>query len=564
MGPALGDKTRKVYKVTGPQRSRNGYDYDGDLLTAVSIFTSTRPQLALDRVGNPTYNLSEPSYEYLQKTEESASAGCEFCSIAIKALRREIDSICPGDRDGWIRIALEADQAYLKKSTKSGGATTLLICVSRNRMKVAGEEHLPYEIRATSGPVRLSVAADKGSPAETAGFIHGRFLGVQPSSDNHIEAISQWVDSCKSHRKCTESVSGAATFDFADIDSICIIQSGDDSKDWKAEALKMAHHRIVYFTTDEMFFECRSDYPKTEAQETVGSELARSNQSLETYFKINSLVHTDSLSILWYRIVEMHSSHKLTFPEEDHLMALAVTAEKIREMMMLKDDKDNSVVRQCEYVSGLWLRDVHRGLLWQPKHKNEHCTSLESPPSWSWASFLNDVCWPVNEPCSEPAMTVNALITNDQSIHYLQHSLDDSVSLLTSPRTESQIAIGPFDVDNIKTRLRITARIIPLLVRRDLNYSTRKLNAFTRDWVRSELTGYGRGDANIIYLAQAFLCGPSKDVNEDPNLDLEIESILNAAEWYSVCSLTTPNMFGGWASFEMPRFDISWTLTKAP
>lgn len=165
------------------------------------------------------------------------------------------------------------------------------------------------------------VAAEKSSVAASSKTVCGRYLGNDSSSDGHCAAISEWINECRSHEKCSAPAHGAAaasidnplttrclritkkgvrleetkgtrgsylilshrwgtstnscstttenynarlrgngfgnlTPNFLDaiemarklnysyiwIDSLCTIQSGDNERDWRAEALNMADY----------------------------------------------------------------------------------------------------------------------------------------------------------------------------------------------------------------------------------------------------------------------------------------------------------------------------------
>lgn len=49
------------------------------------------------------------------------------------------------------------------------------------------------------------------SPAALSGDILGRYIGNEPSSASHFETAQGWLESCISHTKCNETVSGSAT-----------------------------------------------------------------------------------------------------------------------------------------------------------------------------------------------------------------------------------------------------------------------------------------------------------------------------------------------------------------
>jgi hypothetical protein len=73
----------------------------------------------------------------------------------------------------------------------------------------------------------------------------------------------------------------------------------------------------------------------------------------------------------WYKIVGQYRKRRLTF-EKDKFPALSGIATEMAERI------------RYTYVAGLWLEDIHAGLLWSTIGTN--CRSQEYvAPSWSWA-----------------------------------------------------------------------------------------------------------------------------------------------------------------------------------
>jgi hypothetical protein len=70
------------------------------------------------------------------------------------------------------------------------------------------------------------------------------------------------------------------------------------------------------------------------------------------------------------------------------------------------------------YVAGLWLRDIHHGLLWEEHHTAAPCTSkAEEAPSWSWASLITLVRWPGSSKSTKGTFRVAGICFKRQRRH---------------------------------------------------------------------------------------------------------------------------------------------------
>jgi hypothetical protein len=70
------------------------------------------------------------------------------------------------------------------------------------------------------------------------------------------------------------------------------------------------------------------------------------------------------------------------------------------------------------YVAGLWIRDIHHGLLWEEHHIAAPCTSqAEEAPSWSWASFIALVRWPGRSKGAKGTFRVTGICFKRQRRH---------------------------------------------------------------------------------------------------------------------------------------------------
>jgi hypothetical protein len=102
---------------------------------------------------------------------------------------------------------------------------------------------------------------------------------------------------------------------------------------------------------------------------------------------------------LWYRLVEIYSATSLTYPEKDRILALAGLAEEMRNILSARNENENRRNHKppgalTAYLAGLWLNDIHHGLLWMQLPSKSPSLRACPAPSWSWASRMGGVTWP--------------------------------------------------------------------------------------------------------------------------------------------------------------------------
>jgi hypothetical protein len=515
------------------------------------------------------------------------------------------------------------------------------------------------------------------SPAARNNDVLGRYPGEDAKSDDYITIIKAWLQTCQSHTRCCQTISGRRSInarraplptrcvevlargfrlretgsetgsyialshrwtsetelcctttenidarrernadwlqtlpktfldalDFARrlgvkyvwVDSLCIIQHGDNGDDWRQESVKMADYyqqslltivatsgsrdhglippkislpptvarlpyrdkngsrqgffyvysynkgvdqqyrssiqeselltrgwvfqewllsrRIVYFTPSGMFIECQAERPHNErgevSQTWPENDLPTADQSLA---KNAFLFETASINSMWYRIVESYSALSLTKPEKDRIVALTGIAKEFREALTeaASGSGPATATVQCglESVSGLWLRDLHRGLLWE--QKPSECTPRRLPelPTWSWASTVCPVIWDdTHNTRIKPEVKVVAVITSEGDV-FSMDSLRQSPGFMPPPPRV-------FDVDNQFACLCMAGKAQRVVVREVFNHE-HDLE------IASSMSGHGVESA--------------KDL------------------WRKVCSYLRPTEITGWASFEHPDY----------
>ena len=155
--------------------------------------------------------------------------------------------------------------------------------------------------------------------------------------------------------------------------------------------------RLLWYTSKGLFFECHTDTPRTDGQEQISYSVAKPD--LRSHLELKATFHFSNPSILefWYHALEVYSACHLTKPDQDRILAVAGLAKEVARI--LGNTKPVGTIPaggQNEiYTSGLWLRDIHHGLLWEESHSAQPWTTrVRGAPSWSWASLMTQVKWP--------------------------------------------------------------------------------------------------------------------------------------------------------------------------
>lgn len=209
------------------------------------------------------------------------------------------------------------------------------------------------------------------------------------------------------------------------------------SRGWVLQE-RLLSRRILHFTESQLFFECAELNPRSECSETVFidprtrcmSELSHTPSAdvsslwhngetafMETTTWDTNISHSDH----WYTIVEQYSGLALSIPKQDRLAAVAGIAEEFQQIL----GKGSTAHRRILYLAGLWLEDIHYGLLW------EACEEGGSPklsgyetPTWSWATYLSVVRWPGGFENMEKSCEILGLIDRDEVLYDLKEGHD--------------------------------------------------------------------------------------------------------------------------------------------
>ncbi|KAF2666143.1 hypothetical protein BT63DRAFT_463287 [Microthyrium microscopicum] len=283
--------------------------------------------------------------------------------------------------------------------------------------------------------------------------------------------------------------------------------------------------RILYFTTAGLFFECQDSYPVSEAH----IEFPHSTSTkLDPFFKAGIRKFTGSPELLWYTLVELYSELDLTQANKDRIIAMAGVAKEVRSIFSINDKKYHAEPQHYEYIAGLWLRDIHQGLLWQRKNIEGSYKPLAGYPSWSWASTLNAVCWDQKPPHSKPEMQITHLIAGDNTEVKIQSPCNNCNAFDESTNSHPGQLLFPYALNNSFTRLRVEGRM-------------------TNVWIRETLDEKQRNFLRKVTKSNAQELWTTEDDKTE-----------RGYAWFQLCSIAEPSIIAGWAvldNLEMIRFD---------
>lgn len=152
--------------------------------------------------------------------------------------------------------------------------------------------------------------------------------------------------------------------------------------------------RLVYFTPAGVMFECATEGLSNDRGDVWPSAKTRNG----FFIAPNRPAYMQGEPRQsWYYLVEAYSAKFLTKQEKDVVVALAGVAKAFGDLLRVRAAEGMRPVRTVfcglEYISGLWVYDLHCGLLWQRKAFDGSHRRLDGYPSWSWTSVGGPVLW---------------------------------------------------------------------------------------------------------------------------------------------------------------------------
>ncbi|KAH8821956.1 heterokaryon incompatibility protein-domain-containing protein [Xylogone sp. PMI_703] len=246
--------------------------------------------------------------------------------------------------------------------------------------------------------------------------------------------------------------------------STAVFESQLLSRGWVFQEFLLSR-RFVTFTNFGVFFECATDPPHNVDDALIDLEHAPENlrriMELKKGFNYSS---KDPLSV-WYELIRWYSGMSLTKPEKDRIAAIAGIAKEYQNIV--QKQQGGSVRHKITniYVAGLWLTDLHYGLLWWPEKTEQQIIS--NAPSWSWASILTKVKWPSPLGLHENGCRIIGLNTggHEYSIDMASPWQKHRIKQADVENVASEEMLNTFSVNNISASLKIQGKLQTLLIR---------------------------------------------------------------------------------------------------
>jgi hypothetical protein len=274
--------------------------------------------------------------------------------------------------------------------------------------------------------------------------------------------------------------------------------------------------RVICFTRSGIFFECQTELPRNGHREMLKvPNKKKDRKEVELTLKAVFSFDKERPEDLWWDIVEAYSVYELTFPGKDRLLALSGIAaefsEATRRKTAVKGRREgrDGLAHVDVYVSGLWLNDITRGLLWQQKGSPGGCQRASGMPTWSWTSLLGPVAWAgiKGSPPATKAIEVLGLSTPDGAV-YPAPPPDTSPALpnpadVIAPTHSTPVVESYYGVSSCFTGLLVEGRISAILAW-DL-YTCRNL-----DEMSNPVIGTSNGEAYrkiASHLRPRDICG---------------------------------------------------------
>lgn len=268
--------------------------------------------------------------------------------------------------------------------------------------------------------------------------------------------------------------------------------------------------RLLWYTPHGLFYECQQELPRAYDQSQL--MFNRANPDLRAHLQLKASFHFSNTNILnfWYHALEVYSGQHLTKPEKDRIMALSGLAKEVGPTLAAQIDLQNEI-----YVAGLWLRDLHYGLLWEQDHTAQAWTTkVEEAPSWSFTSLMTPVRWPERTKGTQPAFKLNGVCLRRQGEHdNPDHFVFGNHRLRPA---NAAVEMAQFDPENFFSCLHLRVKLHTVHVR-----------------------GYLETEENLqsAALSTAYDIAPK------------------SCNWRAICSAFRPEIIAGWGSLEQMRTD---------
>jgi hypothetical protein len=288
--------------------------------------------------------------------------------------------------------------------------------------------------------------------------------------------------------------------------------------------------RILWFTPNGLYWECVSEPARTSFGEKL-DKYHRNTQNIPLELKTSFDFSQGDSYDHWYRMVEMYAPTFLSKVAQDRMLALSSLARAIQGRLKHENQSQKEVSDQTNlagaYCAGLWLQDIHRGLLWTMTSRIDVSPKLENAASWSWVPFLTNVRWPERTRDYKRKFKITGLCSSKQSHHILPEmgitgqcpklQLTKSSSKLISNNDTDADEKSVFKLRNTFTCLHVRGRLFPVHLRGYLS-DEQQIDV-------AELTGISSRDGTH--------------------------------RWRAICSQKDSSRVAGWGSLEQLKPDAS-------
>ncbi|KAF2752206.1 hypothetical protein M011DRAFT_455021 [Sporormia fimetaria CBS 119925] len=268
--------------------------------------------------------------------------------------------------------------------------------------------------------------------------------------------------------------------------------------------------RLLWYTPSGLFFECQEELPLADDESQI--TLNAAGPALEAHLRIKSSFHYTNEDILgfWYRALEVYSTCYLTRPDLDRIKAVSGLAKEVGAVLERDNNGERGIAASPNntFMAGLWLMDLHHGLLWEQNHSAsaEPFPKLDVAPTWSWASILAPFKWPVKDRTMKPSLSIEGVCLCERKSHEdPEFRLADGAII---PReTESQL----FDPANLFSCIHVGGKVHTVHIR-----------------------GYLSTEENLYNAAVSTAYSP----------------VPSSAPWRAICAAPRPEVIAGWGSLE--------------
>jgi len=166
---------------------------------------------------------------------------------------------------------------------------------------------------------------------------------------------------------------------------------------------------------------------------------------------------------LWYDAIEVNSTFDIG-RLSDRIPAVAGLVSEVANIIAAaapgEYQHDENAFKQVVYIAGLWLQDIHRGLLWEvnPSAPDE-TRSVEDVSSWSWTSYFAPVKFPKPDSNACHEMVVTGLCLRKQAVGHEPEKKCAYNKVIEMPSE------GLFDLGNQFSCLHIEGVVLPVWIR---------------------------------------------------------------------------------------------------